>query len=54
MKYFRVSKADGQRTEITRERAYELMDGSYRNIDEILDIETTIPLMFCYIEVVGE
>ena len=54
MKYYSISKDDGERKEITRERAKHLMDGSYRNIDEMLDTEQLIPLMFSYIEVVEE
>ena len=51
MKYVKVSKADGTRTEISKKEAKRLMEGSYRNIDSILKVEQTIPLLFSYIEV---
>ena len=49
MKYFSESKVDGSVKEITKEEAKRLLDGNYRNIDEMLEIEQTIPLLFRYI-----
>lgn len=46
MRYFSESKVDGSVKEITREQAKYYLEGAYRNIDEMLEIEQRIPV--CY------
>lgn len=51
MKYFRIDKLTGETKEITRHKALFLLECGYRNAEELLTIEQTIPLMTCYIKV---
>lgn len=51
MKYYKTYKDNGERVRINRAEAYRLMDGSYQNIDQLLEIPNRYPLMFCVIEV---
>ena len=58
MKYYSVSKDDGSKREITREKALEYLKLNYvENIctyDEMLEMENVYPCMFSIIEVRGE
>lgn len=54
MKYFLIAKTNGERTEVTRERALQTLFGSYKNNAEVeswLDTPQDINCMFRIIEV---
>lgn len=51
MKYYRIDKMTGEKEEISRSRAKELIERGYNNPEEILKYEQTVPLMTCYIEI---
>ena len=57
MKYYRINKQDCTREEISRERAYFILTGSYKDNEEtrkLLDTPQRIPCMFSIIEIVDE
>ena len=46
MKYFKQSKVDGSVTEITKEKARQLLEGGWKE-DFLADLLTTINLLNC-------
>lgn len=52
MKYYRISKEDGKREELTHERARFILEGCYKNAGEILEKPQTVACMTCLIEII--
>lgn len=58
MRYFKISKADGSRKELTHEQAKELLSTGYTEVittyDDMLSYEGAIPFKFCILEIKAE